>query len=365
MLGPEIEFSDRDHIIYKGKKYLYLAGIDYHRMNRRPLIREAVQKAVREYGLSPTGSRTTTGNHILYRQLESKVAEFFGSESASVFTTGYLSNLIMMQAIAEDFDLLFLDEQAHSSLELAAKDSGRKIIRYRFIDPQHLKEQIAAHITPVSRILVMTDGVFPAKGEMAPLDEYAEIVGQYEGKILVDDAHAMSVLGPTGKGSWEEKGVDPEMIFQTGTLSKGFGTLGGVIQGSAALISKIQEKSSAYVGSTGLALPLAAAGIASVEYLMEHRHLITDLQKRALALKKRFIEAGFDMPATPAPIFSVTLYDEEKNRRLREILLKNGIYPPFINYPGAPPGGHFRFIITSETTDEQIDLLFETVKSAL
>ena len=365
MLGPEIEFSDRDKIIFRGKKYLYLAGTDYHRMSTRPLITEAVQKAVREYGLSPTGSRTTTGNHKLLTQLERKVAGFFGSESALVFSTGYLSNLIMMQAIAGDFDLLFLDEQAHSSLELAASSSGKKVIRYRFMDPQHLKEQIEAHITAGSRILVMTDGVFPARGEMPPLKEYEQIVARYEGKILVDDAHAMAVMGKTGKGSWEEKGLDREMVYQTGTLSKGFGTLGGVIQGSAALISRIQEKSSAYVGSTGLALPLAAAGIRSIEYLMSHRLLIQDLQKRSLALKRRFRETGIEMPETPAPIFPVTLYDEEKNRRLRDILLNNGIYPPFINYPGAPPGGHFRFIITSETTEEQTDLLFETIRSAL
>jgi glycine C-acetyltransferase len=98
---------------------------------------------------------------------------------------------------------------------------------------------------------------------------------------------------------------------------------------------------------------------------MSHRYLILELQKRSIALKEKFIEIGFDMPKTPAPIFSITMYDEEKNGRLRDILLDNGIYPPFIDYPGAPPGGHFRFIMTSETTDEQINLLFDTIKSAI
>ncbi|MCD6345811.1 MAG: pyridoxal phosphate-dependent aminotransferase family protein [Bacteroidales bacterium] len=365
MLGPQIQFSDRDRIIYKGKKYLYLAGTDYHRSSSNPIIIEAIQNAVSEYGLSPAGSRITTGNHKIYSLLESKVAEFFETESASVFSSGYLSNTILVEAVKDDFDLFFIDENAHSSMAIAASLTDKEVVRFNFIDSQHLKEQIEAHISSNDKILVMTDGVFPARGEEAPLDEYAEILRKYDGKILVDDAHAMAICGPTGKGSWEQKGLSRDMVFQTGTLSKGFGTLGGVITGSAELIEKIQERSNAFTGSTGLALPLAAAGIKSIEYLMSNPGLITGLQERALALKERFIDLGFDMPKTSVPIFSVTLNDEERNKKLGDTLLDNGIYPPFIHYPGSPAGGHFRFILTSETTDEQIDLLFNTIKSAV
>ena len=93
--------------------------------------------------------------------------------------------------------------------------------------------------------------------------------------------------------------------------------------------------------------------------------MITDLQERSLRLKQRFEAIGFSMPPTPTPIFSITHRDVDKNKKLKRLLLENKIYPPFINYPGSPPGGHFRFIITSSTPDEQIDLLFDTVKSSL
>ncbi|MEN8249347.1 MAG: aminotransferase class I/II-fold pyridoxal phosphate-dependent enzyme, partial [Bacteroidota bacterium] len=137
------------------------------------------------------------------------------------------------------------------------------------------------------------------------------------------------------------------------------------IPGSKELIQKILKKSSAYTGATGLALPLAAAGISSIQHLISNPGLITGIQEKSLKLKKRFIDIGFDMPMSPSPVFSVTFYNEEKNLVLRRKLLDNGIYPPFINYPGAPRGGHFRFIITSETSEDQINLLFETVKSAI
>ncbi|GLR19974.1 aminotransferase class I/II-fold pyridoxal phosphate-dependent enzyme [Portibacter lacus] len=365
MLGPEINFTGRNQINYEGNDYLYLAGIDYHRMSTNPIIANTICQAVTKYGISPTGSRITTGNHILLNKLEQKVADFFDTDASAVYTTGYLSNLIMLQAIADDFDIFIMDEGSHSSLESAVKITGKKVIKFKFLDAQHLQEMIEQHVLPQSKVLVMTDGVFPARGDMAPLEDYVQILSKYDGKILVDDAHAMAVIGPTGKGTWEEKGVDKEMIYQTGTLSKGFGTLGGVITGSAELIEKIQNKSSAYVGSTGLALPLAAAGIRSIDYLLDNPDLITGLQQRTLKLKQRFKEIGFEMPNSTVPIFSITYHDEERNLILRDLLLKNGIYPPFINYPGSPEGGHFRFILTSDATEEEIDLLFNTVKSSL
>ncbi|MEN8191184.1 MAG: aminotransferase class I/II-fold pyridoxal phosphate-dependent enzyme [Bacteroidota bacterium] len=364
MLGPEIEFVERDYVLYEGKKLLYLAGIDYHRMSNHPMIIETMSDAAYKYGLNPTGSRTTTGNHSLYIQLEKKVAEFFSSETATVFTSGYLSNMILLQTIAEDFDVFLIDEAAHSSIVDASKLFDKKIIKYKFLDSQHLKEQLRKNISGNSKILIMTDGVFPARGDIPPLDEYAEILSDYNGKILIDDAHAMAVVGNTGKGSWEEKGIDRELIYQTGTLSKGFGTFGGIIPGSAELIKKIQKKSDAYVGSTGLALPLAAAAIKSISYIKSNQRLIHELQQKTLVLKEKFADLGFEMPMTSAPIFSITLNDVEKNKMLKNIFVENGIYPSFINYPGAPPGGHFRFIITSTTTDEQIELLFDTIKSA-
>jgi 8-amino-7-oxononanoate synthase len=365
MLGPALKFVDRDYVCYEGKRLLYFGGIDYHRMSNNPIILRTLSEAAFEYGLSSTGSRTTTGNHPLYLKLEQKVAEFFKTEAAAVFASGYLANIILLQAVAQDFDLFLLDKISHSSIVDAAKQFDKEIVYFEHINTQSLESELKKHVKAGSRPLIMTDGVFPARGEIPPLDEYVEVIQNYDAKILIDDAHAMAVVGETGKGSWEERGIDREIFYQTGTLSKGFGVFGGIIPAENDLIQKIQKNSLAFIGSTGLALPLAAAAIKSVSYFLAHREAIQDLQNRSVRLKEKFRQIGFDIPQSPAPIVSITYHDEQKNKRLNEILIKNGIYPPFINYPGAPPGGHFRFAITSNHTDAQIYLLYETVRSSI
>jgi 8-amino-7-oxononanoate synthase len=201
MLGPALKFVDRDYVLFEDKKLLYLGGIDYHRMSNDPMILKTVAEAAFEYGLNPTGSRTTTGNHPLYLELERKVAEFFESEESAVFPSGYLGNIILLQAIADKYDIFLLDRISHSSIVDAARQFGKKMVLFDHLDAQDLDQKLKEHMRARLRPLIMTDGVFPARGEIPPLDQYVEIVKKYDGKILIDDAHAMAVVGKSGKGS--------------------------------------------------------------------------------------------------------------------------------------------------------------------
>jgi 7-keto-8-aminopelargonate synthetase-like enzyme len=366
MLGPEVTFVDRDYMLVDGKRLLYLGGTDYHRLSRHPLTISAVVGAVRELGIGPTGSRVTSGNHLVYAQLEEKIASFFESESAVVFPTGYLSNTILLQRISGDFNLYLIDDKAHPSIVDAANmvsgQTGAKVVCFEHVNSQHLEDQLKKHLVKGGKPLVMTDGVFPLDGNIPPLSDYATVLEPYGGKMLIDDAHAVAVLGETGKGSWEETGIAREMVYQTGTLSKGFGAYGGMIAGPRSLIEGIYDKSTAFIGCTGLALPLAAAGIFTVSYLTTNREKINYLQQNTIALKQKFRSIGFEMPETVVPVFGITFGDTTKNQRLKKMLIENEIYPSFINYPGGSVGGQFRFIITSSTTDEQMSLLFDTIK---
>ncbi len=369
MPGPVVRFVDRDYVLVDGRKLLYLAGTDYHRLSAHAMTRSAMARSVESMGVGPTGSRATTGNHEVYGRLEEKIAQFFDVEAAVVLPGGYMSNIILLQAIADTFDTIFLDEKSHPSIvdaaSMAAGTAGKKVFRYAHVSPQDLRTKMRKHLMAGSRPLIMTDGVFPFDGVMPPLRDYAEIIEDYDGKIVLDDAHAMAVTGRQGKGSWEEAGIGRDRIYQTGTLSKAFGAYGGIIPGSGELAWRIHQRSSAFAGCTGLPLPVAAAAIFTVSYLFSNRQKITALQKKATGLKARFRKLGLSMPDNPVPVFPVYFNDEDKNDRLKKLLIKNGIYPSFIKYPGAPADGMFRFIITSSTTDEQADLLFETVRSAV
>jgi 8-amino-7-oxononanoate synthase len=364
MLGPRLTFVDPTHVECEGRTFIFFGGIDYHRMSWNPLVIGAMKEAADRYGLSPSGSRTTTGNHPLYSELEEAVAGFFAAESAVVFGSGYLANMILLQAAARDFDIFFVDEQCHASVTDAVGQSGRDTVAFAHTDPDDLERQIRSRLGPGQRPLILTDGVFPARGEIPPLRSYADVAQSFGGMILVDDAHGVGVVGPTGKGSAELAGIPRETYYITGTLSKGFGVFGGIIPGGADLARRIHRESQAFVGSTGLPLPIAAAAIASVTHLTKNPEMITGLQDRSIRLKGELRRLGFDLPESPAPIISITFGDEKKNERLRDLLTRRGIYPPFIRYPGAPEGGHFRFALSSVHTRDQIDLLRDTISSA-
>jgi 7-keto-8-aminopelargonate synthetase-like enzyme len=365
VLGPELQFVDRDYVSYQGRRMLYLAGTDYHRMSNHPDVVKAAMEAAQTHGLSPTGSRATTGNHALHVKLERVMSEFFATDQALVSPTGYLSNTVMLQAIAHEYDVLIMDDRSHASLVDAARLCEKGIVRFLHLDSQSLADQLKKTVTGKSKPLVLTDGVFPLTGDIAPLKTYSEILSPYDGKILVDDAHAMAIIGPNGKGSWEDQGISQDRVFQTGTLSKGFGVAGGVIPATTGTIDAIHTHSLAFAGCTGLALPLAAAALASVTHLHANRHLMTNLQKRSLHLKHKFNQFGLKMPLTPTPIFPITFNDDRKNKRLRKQLIENNIYPPFIHYPGGPAQGYFRFILTSNTSNEQEDQLFEAIRASV
>ena len=202
------------------------------------------------------------------------------------------------------------------------------------------------------------------RGEIAPLKAYEEHVLRYNGRILVDDAHGVGVAGPTGKGSPEHERLGPESYVLAGTLSKGFGVYGGIVPGSRELIERIRRDSAAFIGSTSLPIPVAAAAARSVRWLRDNDHLVPELQQTSIELKTRLRALGFDIPDAPTPIVSVTFLDQERNAVLRDRLLAHGVYPPFINYPGAPPGGHFRFALSSAHTDEEIETLYDAIASA-
>ncbi|MEJ2637325.1 MAG: aminotransferase class I/II-fold pyridoxal phosphate-dependent enzyme [Calditrichia bacterium] len=362
MPGHSLQVVDRNYVLFEGRRLLFFAGTDYHRLSTHPAVAEAAAKAARQFGISPGGSRTTTADHPLYAKLEEKLAGFFGREAALLLPSGYLAAMALLQGIAADFDVLFLDEQAHSSLKDAAAISGMRQHVFRHLDSENLQDLIKKNLRGREKPLLLTDGVFPARGEIAPLAEYSGMMKSAGGAILADDAHAMAVTGPTGKGSPETAGVNRELLFQTGTLSKGFGVFGGVITGQRALIERIRRNSAVFSGSSGLPLPAAAAALQAVSILQENPRLISGLQQTAFAFTEKLVKLGLFSQAARVPIVSITWPDQQTNTDFYRALLEAGIYPSYNNYPGSPQGGHFRFVLSSQHSKTHLDLLHGVIE---
>ena len=325
----------------------------------------AFTTAVGRCGLNPAGSRVTTGNHPLYLQLEAKIAAFLGMEAAALLPAGYMSNAALLQAIADEFTVLLVDEKAHVSLREAAAQSSKRRIVFRHFDPDDVAARCAKLLKAGDRPLLLTDGVAPNTGHLAPLAAYLDILRPWDGRLHVDDCHGTGLLGATGKGSWEAAGVPHERIYLAGTLSKALGGFGGLVAGTDVLIQSLHTRSAGFIGSTPIPLPVAAAGLRALEILMETPEMVSRLAHRTLAFKVFLRSQGFRAAAGASPICSLTFQDPTRNNMLYQRLLANGVYPSFINYPGCPCGGHFCFTLSGLHTEEQLNRLRDAIATCV
>jgi len=360
-LAAELRFFDRTKVLHGGRPYVFFGGTDYHRLASHPEVLRAFGEAVLTEGLSCAGSRLTTGNHPLLARLEAETAAFLGAGSVSACSGGYLANTVALEAVRDDYWRFFLDSGAHASLATGAETLPMDRVHLFRGDPGELATEIKLNLKPRERPLVLTDGVVGGTGRLAPLQAYWELVGPLGGTLLVDDSHGLGVVGPGGQGSPAQAGLPSDACIQTGTFAKAFGAFGGLVAGPADLAGKVAARSRAFVGATPIPPPLAAAALRSIGLLREHPEWITGLQARMVEVRRRLGALGFPMADSTAPMVSVTHHDQARNQRLCAILLDAGIYPSLINYPGCPPGGHFRFAFSSVHTDPEVELLIQSI----
>jgi 8-amino-7-oxononanoate synthase len=360
MTEPEpLQQVDRTYVRFRKRKLSFFSGCDYFRLASHPRLIAAMKAGVQKYGLNVAASRLTTGNHVLYRQLEAALADFFAADSALLVSTGYATNLVVAQALNGQFSHALLDDDAHPSVSDAARLLDCPVLRFRSRDAKALGVAVK-RCGAGSKLLVLTDGMFASDGSAAPLAEYLKVLPG-DALILVDDSHGAGVLGRTGKGTPEHAGVSRRRIIQTVTLSKAFGAYGGAVLGSTRLRQRILDRSQMFVGSTPLPLPLANAALSGVRILKANPGLRRRLLGNAAHVKSSLREAGLPLPETAGPIVLLIPRHARGAARLQRVLLAAGIYPPFIKYPSALPLGYFRFVISSEHTRPQLDNLVQVL----
>jgi 8-amino-7-oxononanoate synthase len=364
-LGAQLRFVERTKVLFEGRAYVFFGGTDYHRLASHPEVVRAFQEAARSEGLSCAGSRVTTGNHPLLMALERQTGAFLGAGDAALCAAGYLANTVALEAVACGYQRFFAASGIHASLATPADTLPRdRVHAFRDADPEDLARELRTSLRSGEKPLVLTDGVVSGDGAMPPLADYWELVRHLGGALLVDDSHGVGVVGPGGQGSPAAAGLPPEAYVQTGTFAKAFGVFGGLVAGRAGLRDQVAARSRAFVGATPIPPPAAAAALKSLAILEHHPTLISGLQARMRRIRERMAALGLPAGTSPAPILSVTHGDEARNARLASILLQAEIYPTFINYPGCPPGGHFRFTFSSAHTDEEVERLVHCIASS-
>jgi 7-keto-8-aminopelargonate synthetase-like enzyme len=352
---------NRTYIRHRGRTYSYFSGCDYFRLASHPGVHAAVNDGLRRFGLNVAASRLTTGNHVLFRQLEDRIKKFFGAEAALLTSGGYATNLVVAQALAGQFSHALLDERAHLSLQDAAQFLDCPVLKFKHRDAEDLARtlQRCGH---GARPIVLTDGMFARDGAVAPLKAYLKLLPR-DGLLVVDDAHGGGTVGATGKGAVEIEGVGGPRVVHNVTLSKAFGVYGGAVLCSRALRAKLVARSRIFTGSTPLPLPLAAGAKRAIDTLHRDKGLRRRLVANSNYVKHAVRKAGLPLPDAPGPIVAVNPRGKLEAAALNRRLLAARIFPPLTKYPGGPPGGYFRFVISSEHTKGQLDQLIKVLSA--
>ena len=353
---PEtLQQSEINYVHWRGRRLLYFAGCDYFRLAQHPAVLKAATDGLKKYGLNVAASRLTTGNNPVYAALEKELARFFNVEAATLLASGYQTSSAVAQALAGDFTHALADARAHPALLDAARHLGCPLQTFKHRDVADFRRAVAA-CGPTAKIILLTDGMFSHDGSVAPLKAYSKILPR-TGLLLVDDAHGAGILGKTGQGTPELAGLPRQRTIQCITLSKAFGTYGGAVLGSHKLREKIFTHARLFVGNTPLPPPLAAAALQSVKILAKQPGLRTRLHKNLAHIKSVLQQAGFEISDAPGPIIPLHGLSVDEIASLRQRLLKAGIYPSFLKYPGGAAEGYFRFVISSAHTRAHLDLL--------
>lgn len=357
-----LQHHGRSRVHWRGRDLLYFSGCDYFRLSEHPAVLKAVGVGVKKYGLNVAASRLTTGHHIVYEVLERKLAGFFKADDALLVSNGYLTGMVVAQALAGTFSHALVDARAHPALLDAAVQLDCPILKFGHRDADDFARAVR-RCGKGARLIVLTDGMFSHDGSAAPLKSYLRHLPP-DGMILVDDAHGAGVLGKNGRGTPEHEHIGRRQVIQCITLSKAFGVFGGAILGTNQLRAKIFQRSRSFIGSTPVPPPLANAAVASLEiYRSRGAVLRARLNRNAGYVKSALEQAGFKIPAMPGPIIPIHAKNEGESRALKKHLLAAGIFPPYLKYPGGDANGYFRFVISSEHSRKDLANLLRALQS--
>jgi len=357
-LRPTRRFADA--IVERdGRRLVSFSCNDYLNLSQHPAVRAAAAEAALNYGAGAAASRLVTGDHPLLGDLEKRLARLKGTEAACLFGSGYMANLGVIPTFAGPGDLILVDALAHACIWAGAKLSGARVIAFVHNDMADLERILVAERAGVRHVLVATDGVFSMDGDLAPLDRLSDLCTRHDAWLLSDDAHGVGVLGE-GRGS---AALFPQahIPLQMGTLSKAFGSFGGYLCGSQAVVDLLKTRARTVVYATGLPPASAAAALAALD-LIEAEPELTALP---LARARAFTEA-VGLPPAQSPIVPVIIGSATAALAASTRLEAEGFLVVAIRPPTVPDGtARLRLAFSAAHTETDIARLAGLVRQIL
>lgn len=314
---------------------LMLGSNSYLNLNTHPDVVAAAAAACEKYGYGTGAVSLYAGTTDLHRRLERAIADFYGAEDAIVFPCGYSSNVGIISALCGPGDVVINDAANHASIFDGCRLSGAEIKVYLHSNMKHLEKVLRAVPPEKKGRLIVTDGVFSMAGDLAPLGELTALAARYGARVMVDDAHGLGIVGPTGRGTAEKFGVMDKIDLRAGVLSKSPGGLGGYCAASAAVVRYLRFYARTYFFSTSFPAPVAAGLLEVFRLFGEDRAGRAELWANVRALLAGLRELGFDTGATESAIIPVIVGDELKLAALCNELRARGVYTNVVTFPAV------------------------------
>lgn len=359
-----IDGFDSAVISVEGVRKVNFSGFCYLGLAGHPEIITAVSRAAEQYGLC-----NDLGYGLacpVFEELEEQAAAFSGAESAIYFSTGYLFYPMAIEAIRSHVHKAFLQDGIHYSAKLAVDAAGLEISEYSInLSSNQLRELILRELSPGERPVILCDGVTPTRGLSAPIERFLEVALEFDGYLVIDDAHGFGTVGPLGRGSVNPALYKKERLIVGSTMSKAFSTQGGLLFGSKDLIANIRATSRIYNGTTLPAVPVAAAAAESLKIVSNEPIYVNRLQNNASVMKSSLRSLGFQIAESPSPIAALSFGDYRKNCDLRDYLEDRGFIIIVSNYAGSSPEGDVRVSVYSDHEQEQIFDLVQAISESV
>lgn len=341
-----------------GRTVLNFCANNYLGLADHPDIIAAAKQALDSHGFGMASVRFICGTQDLHKQLEKKIAEFFGTEDSILYAACFDANGGLFEPLFGPEDAIISDALNHASIIDGVRLCKAQRYRYANSDMADLEKQLqAADAAGVRSKIITTDGAFSMDGYVARLDQITALAEQYGAMVHIDECHCTGFLGKTGRGSAEVHGVMDKIDIFTGTLGKALGgAVGGFTTGRAEVIEMLRQRSRPYLFSNSLPPHVVAAGIKVFDMLAEADELRETLKANTAYFRRRMSEEGFDIKPGEHPIVPVMIYDAPKAQAMAEKLLAEGIYVTGFFYPVVPKGqARIRTQMSAAHTREQLD----------
>src|SRR5690348_918275 len=339
------------------RSYLNFASYNYVGLNGDPRIADAAKAAIDRYGTSVSASRPVSGERPIHRELERALARVHGAEESIALVSGHATNVTVIGHLLGRNDVIVHDALIHNSVVQGAMLSGARRVSFRHLDPEAADKALAEARPRHGRALLVIEGHYSMDGDVPDLAAFVAVARRHRAWLMVDEAHALGVLGPRGFGSADRAGIDPgEVDIWMGTLSKSLVSCGGYIAGRKDLIDYLKRMAPGFVFSVGMAPPAAAAALAAVEILQREPERVARLNERAALFLRLAREAGLDVGGSiGAAIVPIITGSSIRAGRLAEAMFRRGVNVQPILYPAVPErAARLRFFLTAEHSEAQI-----------